>query len=342
MEALASGKKFLSRLVGRIPNRFGVTALLGLAVLAPVLVQNDYYIQLCTEILIASLLAISLNFLIGFTGLVSLGHAVYLGVGAYAFALLTKNVYPSMWAGLIAAGASCALLAWFMGVFCVRLAGLYFAMLTLAFSQVVYTVAYYWRDVTGGDDGMLGIPKPEIGIPGAFSISLESFTNFYYFVLIIVAALIFLAWKIANSPFGRVLQAIRENPERVEFIGLPVHRYKLFAFIIAGTLGGFAGGLYSTFQGYISPDLLYWTQSGEIVLMTILGGMYSFLGPAFGAGMLLFIRDTVLNFMEYWRIVVGGILVLLVLFLPGGILGFFEGWISRLSIGGNDGDDARS
>ena len=131
---------------------------------------------------------------------------------------------------------------------------------------------------------MLGIPKPEIGIPGAFSISLESFTNFYYFVLIIVAALIFLAWKIANSPFGRVLQAIRENPERVEFIGLPVHRYKLYAFIIAGTLGGFAGGLYSTFQGYISPDLLYWTQSGEIVLMTILGGMYSFLGPAFGAG----------------------------------------------------------
>ncbi len=247
-----------------------------------------------------------------------------------------------MWAGLITAGASCALLAWFMGIFCVRLEGLYFAMLTLAFSQVVYTVAYYWRDVTGGDDGMLGIPKPEIGIPGVFSISLESFTNFYYFVLVIVATLIFLAWKIANSPFGRVLQAIRENPERVEFIGLPVHRYKLFAFIIAGTLGGFAGGLYSTFQGYISPDLLYWTQSGEIVLMTILGGMYSFLGPAFGAGLLLFIRDTVLNFMEYWRIVVGGILVLLVLFLPGGILGFFEGWMSRLSIGGNDGDDARS
>ena len=128
----------------------------------------------------------------------------------------------------------------------------------------------------------------------------------------------------------------------MEFIGLPVHRYKLLAFIIAGTLGGFAGGLYSTFQGYISPDLLYWTQSGEIVLMTILGGMYTFLGPAFGAGLLLFIRDTVLNFMEYWRIVVGGILVLLVLFLPGGILGFFEGWTSRLSIGGNDGDDARS
>ena len=184
--------------MGRIPGRFGVTALLGLAVLAPVLVQNDYYIQLCTEILIASLLAISLNFLIGYTGLVSLGHAVYLGVGAYAFALLTKNVYPSMWAGLMVAGASCALLAWFMGVFCVRLAGLYFAMLTLAFSQVVYTVAYYWRDVTGGDDGMLGIPKPDIGIPGAFSISLESFTNFYYFVLIIVAALIFL-WR-GKSP----------------------------------------------------------------------------------------------------------------------------------------------
>lgn len=342
MEGLSNGKSFLSRLARFFRNRFGAAVLFALLALAPFLVRGDYYVQLCTEILIASLLAVSLNFLIGFTGLVSLGHAVYLGVGAYAFALTTKSVYPSMWAGLTTAGASCALLAWFMGVFCVRLAGLYFAMLTLAFSQVVYTVVYYWRGVTGGDDGMLGIPKPEIGVPGMFSVSMEPFANFYYFVLIVVAAFILLAWRIANSPFGRVLQAIRENPERVEFIGLPVRRYKLIAFVVAGTLGGFAGGLYAAFQGYISPDLLYWTQSGEIVLMTILGGMYSFLGPAVGAGMLLFIRDTVLNFMEYWRIVVGGILVLLVLFLPGGILGFFEGWMFRSSAGGNHGDGTRS
>lgn len=321
-------------------GRLGVAVLLALCASAPFLVRGDYYVQLCTEILIAGLLAVSLNFLLGFTGLVSLGHAAYLGVGAYAFALLTKNVYPSMWAGLAAAGASCALLAWCIGVFCVRLAGLYFAMLTLAFSQVIYTVAYYWRGVTGGDDGMLGIPRPGIGIPGAFEISLESFTVFYYFVLCVVAALLLIAWRIANSPFGRVLQAIRENPERVEFIGLPVHRYKLAAFVLAGALGGFAGGLYAAFQGYISPDLLYWTQSGEIVLMTILGGMYSFLGPAFGAGLLLFIRDTVLNFMEYWRIVVGGVLVFLVLFLPGGILGFWEGRARERSAGGDHGDGA--
>jgi len=342
MEGLSGRKNFSGRLAWLLSARSGVAALLALAALAPFLVRGDYYVQLCTEILIASLLAISLNFLIGFTGLVSLGHAVYLGVGAYAFALTTKNAYPSMWVGLAAAGASCALLAWFMGVFCVRLAGLYFAMLTLAFSQVVYTVAYYWRGVTGGDDGMLGIPKPEIGVPGMFSVSLEPFVNFYYFVLVIVGALVFVAWRIARSPFGRVLEAIRENPERVEFIGLPTRRYKLIAFVVAGALGGFAGGLYAAFQGYISPDLLYWTQSGEIVLMTILGGMYSFLGPAFGAGMLLFIRDTVLNFMEYWRIVVGGVLVLLVLFLPGGVLGFFEGWVSGSSTGGNHGDGARS
>jgi branched-chain amino acid transport system permease protein len=288
----------------------------------PLIVRDLYYIQLVTEIMIVALLAMSLNFLIGYTGLVSLGHATFLGLGAYACAIITKEVYESIWLGLVCAGVLSAVVAAFIGIFCVRLSGLYFAMITMAFSQAFYTVAFYWTGVTGGDDGMIGIPRPAVGIPGLPYFAMDSFEGFYYLTLGIVTVLMLIAWRIVGSPFGSVLQAIRDNPERVEFLGLPVQRYKLAAFVISGVFGGLAGGLFATYQGFISPELLYWTKSGEIVLMTILGGMYSFLGPTVGAGIFLFLRDTVLNYTEYWKIIVGGVLILLVLFMPGGVVGY--------------------
>jgi branched-chain amino acid transport system permease protein len=298
-------------------------ALFVLALILPLATDSLYYLQLATEIIIIALLAMSLNILIGHTGLVSLGHAVFLGIGAYVSAIVMRDVYPTVWLGLLAAGAASALVAFVIGIFCIRLQGLYFAMITLAFSQAFYTVAFYWTDVTGGDDGMINIPRPDLVVFG-FRYSINGFAEFYYFTLIIVAALMLVMWRILYSPFGAVLRAIRENPERVEFLGLPVQRYKLLAFILSGTFGGLAGGLFAPFQGFISPELLYWTKSGEIVLMTILGGIHTFLGPAIGAAILIFVRDTVLNYTEYWRIVVGAILIACVLFMPGGVLGFLD------------------
>ncbi len=298
-------------------------ALFVFALIFPIVTDSLYYMQLITEIIIMALLAMSLNILIGHSGLVSLGHAAFFGLGAYVGTIVMRDVFPSIWLGLFAAGAAAAFVALVIGVFCIRLEGLYFAMITLAFSQVLYTVAFYWTDMTGGDDGMINIPRPDIGFLD-FHYSLQGFVEFYYFALVVVAVLLLVIWRILYSPFGSVLRAIRENPERVEFLGLPVQHYKLIAFVLSGTFGGLAGGLFAPFQGFISPDLLYWTKSGEIVLMTILGGVHTFLGPAIGAAILIFVRDTVLNYTEYWKIVVGSILIACVLFLPGGVLGFLD------------------
>ncbi|WP_136659407.1 branched-chain amino acid ABC transporter permease [Nitratireductor sp. XY-223] len=300
------------------------------AIAYPLLDGNLYNLQLFTEIIIISLLALSLNILIGYTGLVSLGHAAFLGIGAYASTLAMQHVYPSIWAGLTASVLSAGIVALAIGVFCIRLSGLYFAMITLAFSQAFYTIAFYWDSVTGGDDGLIGIPRPDISLFGLTEISIDGFVGYYYFTLVIVALAAYLMWRILNSPFGAILKAIRENPERVEFLGLPVYRYKLAAFIISAAFGGLAGGLFAPFQGFISPELLYWTKSGETVLMTILGGIHSFLGPAVGATVLIFLRDTVLNYTEYWKIIVGSILILCVLFAPGGIVGFITARLSEI------------
>ena len=284
--------------------------------------ENIYYINLFTEIIIISLLVMSLNILIGYTGLVSLGHAVFLGLGAYTSALVMRDIYPSMMLGIFSAAIFSSLYAFIAGIFCVRVSGLYFAMITLAFSQAVYTITYYWTSLTGGDDGMIGIPRPDINILGIYNYSMDSLVNYYYFSLIIVSLLFFIMKKILDSPFGTVLQAIRENSERVEYLGISVYRYKLGAFVLSGCFGGIAGGLFAPFQGFISPELIYWTKSGETVLMTILGGMSSFIGPAVGTVTLIYLRDIILNFTEYWRILLGSILIFFVLFMPGGIAGF--------------------
>lgn len=292
------------------------------ALLVPVLARTPYDVQLTNEILIIGVLAMSLNILLGYTGLVSLGHAAFFGLGAYAAALATKTIYPSAMFGLLAAGSTGALGALVIGAFCIRLSGLYFAMITLAFSQTLFTIAYYWRTVTGGDDGMIGIPRPAISLAGIGSYDITSAEHFYYFSVAVLLVLILTMHRIVQSPFGVVLQAIRENAERVQFVGLNVQNYKLAAFVLAGTFGGITGGLFAMFQGFISPELLYWSKSGEIVLMSVLGGIHSFLGPLLGAALLIYVRDTVLTYTDYWKIVVGGILIVSVLFMPGGLAGF--------------------
>jgi branched-chain amino acid transport system permease protein len=307
-----------------------VLLLIVVAALMPLVARTSYDLQLLNEILIVGLLAMSLNLLLGYTGLISLGHAAFFGLGAYACALVTKEVYASVMLGLAASAGVSAVAAAFIGALCIRLSGFYFAMITLGFAQALFTVAYYWRSVTGGDDGMIGIPRPSIGVPGVALYPITEVEHFYYFTLAVLVVLLVIMYRIVKSPFGVVLQAIRENAERVQFLGLNVAYYKLGAFVLAGTFGGIAGGLFALFQGFISPELLYWSKSGEIVLMTVLGGMYSFFGPLVGTALLIYVRDVVLNYTDYWKIVVGAILVVSVLFMPAGIVGSMQFLRARL------------
>jgi branched-chain amino acid transport system permease protein len=215
----------------------------------------------------------------------------------------------------VAAGVFGAIAALIIGFFCVRLTKIYFAMLTLAFSQIVWVTAFKWNSLTGGDTGFIGIPFPQY---------LDSRTRFYYFTLLIVILCLFIIRKVLNSPFGRILTTIRENPERTEFIGINVKLFQLVAFIIAGFFSAIAGALFGIFNHSVFPDILFWPASAEVLIMTILGGMYSFFGPVVGAAVLLYLRMQVASYTQYWPLILGMVLAVLLFFFPGGIVGFLQ------------------
>jgi len=285
-----------------------------LAIFLP-LTESRFYVFMGTDILIMSLFAVSLNLLLGYTGLVSFGQAAYFGIGAYTCALLMKKASVAFPIAFIASAFLGAVSALIIGYFCVRLTKIYFAMLTLAFAQIVWAVAFKWSSLTGGDTGLLGVPFP---------LYLDSPVRFYYFTLVIVTASIYALWKIVNSPFGRLLVTIRENPERTEFIGVNVRRYQLTAFMIAGFFSGISGALFGVFNHSVFPDYIYWNRSAETLIMVILGGMYNFLGPIMGVAMLLYIRMLVTSYTQYWPLILGLILAILLFFFPTGILGFLQ------------------
>lgn len=276
---------------------------------------------LATEILITSLFAVSFNLLFGYTGMLSFGQAAYYGIGAYTAGLLLKRVIPSLLLGLVAGLAVAGAAALLIGFFCVRLTRVYFAMLTLAFAQVIFALAFKWYSFTGGDNGLIGIPVPPL-VLGGWRVDLSHPTAFYYFVLGAVSVTLVACKRIMDSPFGCVLRAIRENPERTEFVGIDVRRYQLAVFVLSGMVAGFSGSLYALFQTQVFPDFIFWTKSAEPVLMTILGGTAYFLGPAVGAAVFLLLEVTVRTYTEYWPIFLGSTLLLLVMGLPGGVLGF--------------------
>lgn len=279
------------------------------------LTESRFYIFLGTDILIMGLFAVSLNLLLGYTGLVSFGQAAYFGIGAYTCALLMKKASVAFPLAFVAAGVSGALGALIIGFFCIRLTQIYFSMLTLAFSQIVWAIVFKWNSLTGGDTGLIGINFPAY---------IDSNTRFYYFTLAVVAVSLYLLRKIVASPFGRILTTIRENPERSEFIGIHVKLFQLIAFMISGAFAALSGALFGIFNHSLFPDLLYWPQSAEVLIMSILGGMYSFFGPFVGAATLLYLRMLVTSYTQYWPLILGMILALLLFFFPGGIVGFFK------------------
>jgi branched-chain amino acid transport system permease protein len=286
-------------------------------------VGSRYDTFLAEQIAIDALFAVSLNLLLGTTGLVSFGHVAYFGVGAYVCGILMKTYEMPFWLAFPAAGLGTALFALVSGYFCVRLIKLYFAMLTLAFSQIVWAVAYKWNDVTGGDQGLPEIPFPNLDWMSAipFVRELRESDQFYLFSLAIVAVSFAILHRIVRSPFGRVLTTIRDNPERAAFIGVNVRAYQLAAFVIAGTFAGFAGALYGIFSRGVFADYVFWSKSAEVMIMTILGGMGYFWGPPVGAAALVWLNQAITDYTQYWPLVLGTILLLLLFAFPGGIVG---------------------
>jgi branched-chain amino acid transport system permease protein len=286
-------------------------------------IGSRYNTFLAEQIAIDALFAVSLNLLLGTTGLVSFGHVAYFGVGAYVCGILMKTYDLPFIIAFPAAGLGAGLFALVSGFFCVRLIKLYFAMLTLAFSQIIWAIAYKWNDVTGGDQGLPDVPFPNLdwmtAIPGLGS--LRTSDQFYLLTLVLIAISLAVLHRVVRSPFGRVLTTIRDNPERAAFIGVNVRAYQLAAFVVAGTFAGFAGALYGIFSRGVFADYVFWSKSAEVMIMTILGGMDYFWGPPVGALAIVWLNQEVTDYTEYWPFVLGTILLVLLFVFPGGIVG---------------------
>lgn len=287
------------------------------------------YRALATQVLIYGLFALGFNLLYGYTGLLSFGHAAYWGLGAYGAGLaLARLGVSSLWGALALGVAAAGLGGAVIGFFCLRRRGIYFAMLTLAFAQLLYFIAFHLADVTGGDDGLRGIPQLPLGLPG-WPVSLASPLAFYYFVLALVTAAVAALKRILDSPFGAVLQAIRENSERAQACGYDVTRVKHLSFVFSAMFAGLAGALDALRLTVVPVESLFWTTSGQVVMMTLLGGAGTFFGPFVGALTFLILEDRLSLVTESWALVVGAIFVAFVLFLPRGIWGTVLGWLAR-------------
>jgi branched-chain amino acid transport system permease protein len=320
-----------------IPSRAGWqvpwTLIVFLVALSLPWIGSRYDTFLGTQIAIYALFALSLNLLLGTTGLVSFGHAAYFGIGSYACGILMKTVGVPFSLAFPAAGLIAALFAAGFGFFCVRLTKIYFAMLTLAFSQIVWAVCFKWNDLTGGDQGLPDVPFPDLAwmtaLPGFGRMRISE--QFYVVALVLVALCVAALRRLTGSPFGRVLTTIRENPERAAFIGVNVRLYELSAFTIAGGFAGLSGALFGIFNRGVFADFVFWSKSADVMIMTILGGMHHFWGPAVGALVLTLLNQQITAYTEYWPFVLGTILIVLLFVFPGGILGALDAALSRMT-----------
>ena len=301
------------------PRNVLIVALLAVLALVPVyaaLSGNSFLMSFFTRILILAIAAVSLNLIMGFGGMVSFGHAAYLGIGGYAIGILAKEGINSGFLQWPLALAMSALFALGVGALSLRTRGVYFIMITLAFAQMIYYVAI-GLDRYGGDDGMTIYRRSQFGD----FINLSNKTAFYYLCLALLLATVYLVWRIVNSRFGMVIQGARSNERRMRAIGFPTYRYKLVCFVIAGTLCGLAGALLANHTDFISPALMHWTRSGDLIVMAVLGGMGTVFGPVIGAVALLVLEEALSGVTEYWQIIIGPIFLLVVLFARGGIDG---------------------
>lgn len=294
----------------------------GLAVLVVLpFALTSYQLGLLTKILIFALFAMSLNLILGYAGLPSLGHAAYFGIGSYTVGLLAVKVLDNFWldfgAGLVMATLTAAL----FGFLALRAQGSYLLMITLALAQVVWGIAFGWRQLTGGDDGLPGVPRPAAGLP----MSLADNISFYYFTLVLTLLGTWVMWIVIRSPFGAALVGIRESERRMEVLGYNTWLYKYVAFVIAGLLAGLSGNLFVYYNGFVSPAYLSVIFSASALIMVILGGAGTLLGPALGAAVIVYLENAISAQTERWLTVLGLIYVAVTLFAPAGLMGLVRG-----------------
>ena len=300
-------------------------AAVGAAVVLVPLLAPPYYVTLMLPFMAYGVVLLGFNLLFGYTGLVSFGHALFIGIGAYTGAVLTTHVgVRHMEVILLAAAVVAALAAAPVGALCVRYVKIYFGMLTLAFGMVFYTFLLKFYRLTGGDEGMRMLRPSLLGSEWAgFNKTAYLVGPYYYFSLAVLVVATLVMWRIVASPFGLCLRTIRDNPLKAESLGIGVTRYRWYAFMISAVYAAVGGALLAPPTGNVDPTLAYWTHSGNVVFMVLLGGFASFWGPLLGAFAFIFLQDTVMSVFPYWRLVFGAVLAFLVIFAPGGLMGLF-------------------
>jgi branched-chain amino acid transport system permease protein len=296
------------------------------AILPLVLPFIGGYVSLATEVIIMSIFALAFNLLLGYTGLTSFGHAAYLGLGAYGFALCELHLTQRIWfvpilSGIVLTGV----FSFLVGYVISKKRGIYYSLLTLAIGQLFYFVGFRWNEVTGGETGLTGLVRPTIEVPGLFTLHLSNALVFYYFVFVAFLLTILLLWRIVHSPFGAVLQIIKQNELRAKYLGYNTFWYKCVCFTISGLFSGFAGALYAMFTYCAFADYLYWINSGDVVMITLIGGgLTSFFGPLAGAAIFIIARNLFSSFTQNWQIFMGVIFVIFILLFPEGLFSILK------------------
>ncbi len=287
------------------------------------LVIPVYWVILLSEILIMGLMAVSFNLLLGYAGLLSFGQGAFFGLGAYTAALMLQAGYENLFLIFLAGILVAMLAALIVGFFSVRLDEIFFAMITLAFGMMFFSIAHNWRDVTGGSDGLPVFNLPNLQLFG-LDLTFYSPISMYYLIFTTVLIALFLLWLVVHSPFGLILKATRENKQRVSFVGGNVRKLRIVAFTISGAFTGLAGVLFCLFNNMATPEFMHWSFSTKPIIMAIIGGTGSFFGPLFGAGIFFVLEQIIIRYTENWMFFLGIILVPVVLFFPQGVFGTLQ------------------
>ncbi len=305
--------------------------LLALMALLPFLGER-FVTYLAIRVMLLGMFAVGYDLLLGQTGLLSFGHAGFYAAGAYALGFFSLHVSPHPLLGILVAVAAAALLGIVVGALCVRSSEVYFSMLTLAFGMMVFALVWNASEVTGGDDGLVGIPRAPVKLPG-FALPIAKETNFYFLVLVLFAGAVWVAWRIRRSPFGLVLTGMRENATRVAFAGVPVRRYRLAVFAISAAYAGLAGGLETLLESSARPTMAHWTHSAEPMLVSLLGGLGTLSGPIVGSLLFIAMREIVQRFTEHWMLGFGILLLLIIGAFRGGVVGTIRQLLERRRAG---------
>ena len=291
----------------------------------PAFVMQFGGLSLAIEVMIWVIFAVGFNILLGYTGLPSFGHGLFFGAGSYVCGLIQQNIIAGTWIPILGSMLFCGMIAGIVGLFLARKRGIYFALLTIALTQMFFFVAFQWDAVTGGENGLMGIERYALTIFGLFSIPIEGILSYYYFVFVILMVSLILLWKIVHSPLGSVLYATKQNEVRAKYLGYDAVLYKWVALVISAIFAGLAGALYAMLQHGAFANTMHWTRSGDVVMMVLVGGgLTNFFGPILGAAIFIALRDIISSITEHWYLIYGLLIVFIILFLPEGILGYFR------------------